>query len=282
VRDQHVFTILKRDGRAIIVPDKVVFGGGADEACFLRCHSYLDALINKNVSNLQSTVLKFFEQVTNDPNHRYRSWEHCFRYFQRFRENPAGFDLDTAALHLGFYLASWGMYRGSTFLFWKDYKIHASAVSALIDSTYRALWDTSAIPHSIDERITLVTELSTAVASSYQQNIQFVRGKRRQVTPTKTQITKTLLGTLGCAPACDRYFKDGFRIAGGKYSEDTGKLLRRVYKFIVENKDELRAVQQTVSERSPIAYPTMKIVDMYFWQIGADLPKNQKALAKGE
>jgi hypothetical protein len=90
------------------------------------------------------------------------------------------------------------------------------------------------------------------------------------------------LGTLACAPACDTYFKDGFRAAGLKCSEDTDKFLRRVYKFIAENEDEIRAVQQTVNEQSQIAYPTMKIVDMYFWQIGADLPKNQKALAKGE
>ena len=234
------------------------------------------------MSNLRSAVLKFFDQVRNDPNHRYRSWEHCFRYFQRFRKKSKTFDLDTAALHLGFYLASWGMYRGSTFLLWKDYKIHAPAVSVLIDPEYGALWETNAIPHRIDERITLVVKLSTAIANSYQQNIRFVRGKQRQVAPTNTQITKTLLGTLACAPACDRYFRDGFRTAGLKYSENTTKFLRRVYKFIIENKNELRAVQQTVNERSPTLYPTMKIVDMYFWQIGADLPRNQKALAKGE
>jgi hypothetical protein len=225
--------------------------------------------------------LKFFDQIRNDPNHRYRSWEHCFGYFQRFREKKP-FDLDTAALHLGFYLASWGMYRGSTFLLWKDYQIHAPAVSVLIDPAYRALWDTNAISHSFDERVRLVVKLSTAITNAYKDNIRFVRGKQRQVSPTNTQITKTLLGTLACAPACDRYFRDGFRIAGLKYSEDMDRFLRRVYKFIAQNETELRAVQRTLNEQSSTPYPTMKIVDMYFWQIGADLPKNQKALAKGE
>ena len=35
------------------------------------------------------------------------------------------------ALHLGFYLASWGMYRGSTGLLQKDYQIHIEAVSII-------------------------------------------------------------------------------------------------------------------------------------------------------
>jgi hypothetical protein len=143
------------------------------------------------------------------------------------------------------------------------------------------LWNTKPIPDDIDECVNLVVKLSTAIANSY-QNIQFVRGKEREVAPTNTQITKTLLDTLACAPACDRYFKDGFRAAGLKCSEDNDKFLRRVYKFTAENEDEIRAIQQTVNEQSRIAYPTTKIVDMYFWQIGADLPKNQKALAKGE
>ncbi len=44
----------------------------------------------------------------------------------------------------------------------------------------------------------------------------------------------------------------------------------------------LSAAQQTLENKSGVRYPTMKLLDMYFWQIGATLPKNKKAVAAGE
>ena len=40
--------------------------------------------------------------------------------------------IDFLSLHLGFYLASWGMMRGSTELLDKDYKIHIPAVKVIL------------------------------------------------------------------------------------------------------------------------------------------------------
>ncbi len=42
--------------------------------------------------------------------------------------------IDMLALHLGFYLASWGMYRGSSFLLQKDYKVHVPIVKIIINN----------------------------------------------------------------------------------------------------------------------------------------------------
>src|ERR1700724_165165 len=50
------------------------------------------------------------------PHDRDRSWEHCYRYFRSADASTIRKDHDQAALQLGFYLASWGMYRGSSFL----------------------------------------------------------------------------------------------------------------------------------------------------------------------
>src|SRR5690606_20568763 len=57
--------------------------------------------------------------------HRYNSWSHCF---QAFRELT---DKNLQSLHLGFYLASWGMYRGSSMLLQRDYLVHVEAISIL-------------------------------------------------------------------------------------------------------------------------------------------------------
>jgi len=45
--------------------------------------------------------------------HRYRSWEHCYRYFRRHRHSGPAAERNDAALQLGFYLASWGTCRGA-------------------------------------------------------------------------------------------------------------------------------------------------------------------------
>ncbi len=72
---------------------------------------------------IKKRILSFHHQLQSDNNHRYKSWEHCFKYFSQGK-----LDEDIACLHLAFYLASWGMYRGSSFLLWKDYLVHREVV----------------------------------------------------------------------------------------------------------------------------------------------------------
>jgi hypothetical protein len=53
-----------------------------------------------------------------EPTERYTSFDYCFNYFQLHREQSKlpelvrGEALQLSCLHLGFYLASWGMLRG--------------------------------------------------------------------------------------------------------------------------------------------------------------------------
>jgi len=42
----------------------------------------------------------------------------------------------------------------------------------------------------------------------------------------------------------------------------------RILAFCRENLLDLRREQASISEASGIRYPLMKLVDMYFWQIG--------------
>jgi len=63
------------------------------------------------------------------PNERYASFDFCYNYFYSFyKENRLselanGQNLQTSCLQIGFYLASWGMMRGSSFLLEKSVKI---------------------------------------------------------------------------------------------------------------------------------------------------------------
>ena len=86
--------------------------------------------------------------------------------------------------------------------------------------------------------------------------------------PTDTLLTKVILGTFGCLPACDRFFVDGFKRVGFQYSYLNERFVRRVLRFCLDNITELRAEQTQIEAGSGVRYPLMKLIDMYFWQIG--------------
>jgi hypothetical protein len=194
-----------------------------------------------------------------DAHHRYRSWEHCFQYFHRSTPQAIGVDRDQAALQLGFYLASWGMYRGSSFLLQHAYTTHLSAIDRVLAPQFRTLWEREF--GARDEDLNLVPVINSAIAS--------VRGSYEPFgNATDTLVTKVMLGTFGCLPACDRYFIDGFKTAGFSYSRVTSKFVEQILKFARLNFLELCEEQERIEGIGGIRYPLMKLVDMYFWQIG--------------
>lgn len=218
-------------------------------------------------NSISKNILAFYAKPTGDANHRYRSWEHCFRHFSLLTKVSHD-QTDIAALHLAFYLASWGMYRGSSDLLWKDYKIHHKAVQILVHRRYTHLRHLEFSDPSQDADIAdQILKLSKRLREVYRQEITSVDGKETDFKATDTLITKILLGTLGCAPACDLYFITGFR----KYDQYPGfekDFLYSTFRFCRQHRKELKCAQDKIWEQSRLRYPIMKLVDMYFWQRG--------------
>ena len=75
---------------------------------------------------------EFYGELKVQDRHRYCSWEHCYAQFYEARQNPEKPNIDNLSLHLAFYLASWGMYRGSSFLLQYDYTIHTFVVEEIL------------------------------------------------------------------------------------------------------------------------------------------------------
>jgi hypothetical protein len=197
--------------------------------------------------------------------HRYRSWEHCFGYFQSITPKRLSQDPKTAALHLGFYLASWGMYRGSGFLLQHAYTIHLSVIGLLTTPTCAPLWNTE---FGADQGDSDLAPVVMAAASAVRNAYQPFASAAETGEATDTLVTKVLLGTLGCLPACDRFFIDGFKAAGLSYSRLNTNFLHRLLEFTHANLPALRTEQSRIKSRSGVRYPLMKLVDMYFWQLG--------------
>jgi len=217
---------------------------------------------------IKEIVLKYFKDIENDENNRYKSWEHCFSHFQKSRNDFQSTEID--CLNLGFYLASWGMMRGSSFLLHKDYKIHKFAVDIIKSPKYKEIWEVDSRLYRPDDKfIDLIFNLKEDVRNAYIENIKIVNAKEKTINVTDTLASKILLGTNACAPAYDRYFIDGLAQCGMIKTGFTRKSYIQLIEFYLVNKKEIDEIQERISMKG-LKYPVMKILDMYFWQLGYD------------
>jgi hypothetical protein len=217
--------------------------------------------LGEEASALREKIRAFYAKVAADPHHRYRSWEHCYEYFQSRGPALLSEDKDTAALHLGFYLASWGMYRGSAFLLQRAYTVHVGVVEKLVSPQFSELWRTEVGSKLSDARLAMpILELVEAIRDAYEPF-----GLASDIL-----ATKVILGTMGCLPAVDRFFVAGFRKSGRSYSRLNYAFVERIIQFCCDHGTRLRTEQSQIQASGGVHYPLMKLADMYFWQIGYD------------
>jgi hypothetical protein len=190
------------------------------------------------------------------PDARYASFDYCFNYFQSFREagnvpaiaEPANIQL--SCLHLGFYLASWGMLRGSADLLQRSAR-HLIPVIESIARADSALWEIDA--HCYTE-----------------PNIrQLLDAGRvfREARPGMSDIlvTKIMLGVFGNVPAFDTNFKKGFRVAtfGPKALREIGAFYDEHRKVIDEYRTQ--TIDFVSGQLTSRKYTRAKVIDMIFF-----------------
>lgn len=212
--------------------------------------------------DLANTIASFHGQLQEDKRHRYMSWEHCYSYFKEDQ-----IDVDKACLHMAFYLASWGMYRGSSFLLWKDYLIHKEVVEYLITKRHLQNIELTAIK---DETIHEIVQLCSWIRKWYTANAGKINGTDRKINVTHTLVTKIVLGALGCIPAYDRYFIVGLGTHNINPHTPSFAGIKKLVSFYVENINQFGIASSKINSDNKIIYPPMKLIDMYFWQIGFD------------
>ena len=155
---------------------------------------------------------EFYNDLKVDENGRYRSWEHCYSHFIKARESKE-VDYDYLSLQLAFYLASWGMYRGSSFLLQKDYKVHIPVVKELLNEKYDVLAGIDCIGFKNDSNQKLLQDINSFLEQYYDKIRHKVKEQELKNQLSFTLIMKILMGTLGCVPAYDRYFIAGIKNA---------------------------------------------------------------------
>lgn len=195
-----------------------------------------------------------------EPTARYTSFDYCFNYFRDVRagESPdcltdAG-HLEASCLQLGFYLASWGMLRGSSTLLRRSVKHFAPAIE-VVATAPSEIWELDADQYSA-ESWQLLRETAVRLRAAFPEGASDIL------------VTKIMLGVFGCVPAFDTYFKKGFGV-----STFGVRALERVGRFYRENSDVIerhRVPTLDFETGGPTdhVYTRAKVIDMVFFVEG--------------
>ena len=231
---------------------------------------------------IDQTIRQYYKEQCGCPVARGRSWDHCNRFFRKHWRNLRDVGVqDRAALHLGFYLASWGMYRGSSFLLQRDYSVHRPVIRVLASTEFAELWQQRDIGTDPEDRALAakIMDLVEKVDAKYREadaEYKEPLGKKPQKSMDLV-VTKVLLGTVGCLPARDTYFERGFKahfkLQGVPYGSLNRKFVDNILQFCIDHRPVLSELQPKIVDLKCRPYPLMKLVDMHFWQIGSNLKK---------
>lgn len=196
-----------------------------------------------------------------DPTARYASFDYCYNHFQSYRERgditavASTETMELSCLHLGFYLASWGMLRGSTDLLQRSIRHFEGVIEAIAEAP-PAIWQIDANDYG-DEAWT---------------NIRDFRDRVRLALPNKTSdilVTKIMLGVFGCVPAFDTYFKNGSGLS--TFGQGALRRVERFYREHAEIIERYRVPTLAFAAGGTTTrnYTRAKVVDMIFFIEGA-------------
>lgn len=205
------------------------------------------------------------ELVVNDfkeksgPDDRYTSFDYCYNYFRL--TNDLTVDIEKSCLVLGFYLASWGMFRGSSFLLHHSVN-HFRPIILYINTLDEYIWDIDVDKYD-EKNIELIKHIYEEISKRLIPN-----GNN-----DLTLVTKVLLGVFGFIPAFDNYFCQTFRkLYDGQcgFRRVNNVSLGFIKDFYHENKSSIDNLSNNTfttdfltGKKTKINYPKAKIIDMY-------------------
>ena len=190
---------------------------------------------------------------------RYTSFDYCYNYFRN--TNDLTKDIEKSCLVLGFYLASWGMLRGSSFLLQKSVK-HFQKLIEYYSTLDKEIWLIDIDNYSIENNSRIIEVYHKTKEILILENNTHL-----------TLTTKVLLGVFGFIPAFDQYFCKTFNlIFKGKcgFSVVNNNSLNCLKEFYDTNKmaidklsNETFTTDFITGQKTNINYPKAKIIDMF-------------------
>ncbi|WP_122690384.1 hypothetical protein [Pseudomonas viridiflava] len=201
---------------------------------------------------------------------RLKAWEFIWEYIwsdnEKWGDLVSQSRLETTALHLGFYLANWGMFRGSSGLLLNSNLDFMKALAKLLfQGDGPKLFELSMSDFSPDSQHLVRNQklLDTVVAS--------MDSLWDGVSWTTTLKSKILLGVWGEYPALDRYYMAARRDLYPRRSHlsgVSGKGLTAIATLIGKEKLIFPSLE---TEKKKLEYPTGRLFDMAMYEYGSCL-----------
>jgi hypothetical protein len=214
--------------------------------------------VRRAMVNVEANVQEYLG--ARDPGARYTSFDYCFNYFQSHNEQGhlaallEGQALQLSCLHLGFYLASWGMMRGSAALFQRSLRQFVPVIAVIAEAP-AAVWETDAHLYR-DGKCPEILETASRIEAALSNDA------------SQTLVTKIMLGTFGCLPAFDTFFKSGFGIARfePKALKEIGEFYREHAEVIEESR--VQTLEFNSGKPTDRRYTRAKVIDKIFFTEG--------------
>lgn len=199
------------------------------------------------------------------------SWDFCINYFSATDDPTA--EMEKSCLQLGYYLASWGMLRGSSWLFKNAHPRHYTA-------TIETIARHSPTVRDLDLSDYTDTQARAALISAYAD----IKGALLpDGNEHATAVTKVMLGVWGNIPAFDTYLRAGLRsivspaerAAFNTVNDRSLELLNRIYRENQGVIDQLANSHDTVIFSDHAApsrsYTRAKVLDAAGFALGEQL-----------
>lgn len=220
--------------------------------------------IKKNLNYFEKGLINSKDEGRH-PLARYASFDYCFNYFQGFKDkkNIAQNNIQNSCLHLGFYLASWGMFHNS-FLLQKSIKFYEPLIEYVAEQE-NDFWE-------IDVSNYTDTNLERLINCGKE-----IKNKLNNKRVTDTLVTKIMLGVFGNVPAFDTNFRSGSNL--GTFNKHSLEEIYRFYdknsKIISDEADKIKTFEYYGGEAGKRSYTKAKIIDMIFFIEGYKNDKNK-------
>jgi len=212
-----------------------------------------------SVADIDANVAEYLGGRTDTARHT--SFDYCFNYFQAFRDHgelealASGVNMQLSCLHLGFYLASWGMLRGSSALLRRSVKSYAPVIHAVVSANPQ-IWSIDAGGYS-DAACDLIIDMARVLRSALPDGASDIL------------VTKIMLGVFGCIPAFDTNFKRSFHVSRLRHAA-----LRRIDEYYIENQQAIErnrvcTLGFDTGQSTAYKYTCAKVIDMVFFIEGS-------------
>lgn len=213
-------------------------------------------------SDFESVARQYYSNC--EPDSRYTSFDYCYNHF--FGRAVGTTDIESSCMQLGFFLSSWGMYRGSSFILQKSAQYLQSTIEVIMEFSQEYDWIDA--PYS-DEEITMLIEVYNRI--------------KRVLVPNNihlTLVTKVMLGVFANVPAFDNNFIKTFSYFdyGCKFKSFNACSLRAINDIYQDNEEsidklvsEFFTIDFESGQKTKFNYTRAKIIDMYGWQKYFDL-----------